>query len=193
MSQELWEAAYKFHGHICPGITVGYRASMLALKLLGLEGKNISSTHTVIVENDVCGVDGVQFVTGCTVGNSGLIIDNQGRQAFNFISKSGRGIRLALKYPLWGSNYPIELHQKVKTGTASEAEKAEFFSLRNERGQFLYQLSDEELFKVSEIELHLPGKPRLHPIAVCNICGEEVMRPWAVEHENGLACKSHFR
>ena len=133
---------------------MGYRASMLALKLLGLEGKNISSTHTVIVENDVCGVDGVQFVTGCTVGNSGLIIDNQGRQAFNFVSKSGRGIRIALKYPLWGSNYPIELHQKVKTGTASEAEKTEFFPAQ--RAASLYQL-DEELFKVSEIELHLPS------------------------------------
>jgi formylmethanofuran dehydrogenase subunit E len=193
MSQALWEKVHNFHGHICPGITVGYRASLLALKLLGQEGKNIGATHTVIIENDVCGVDGVQYVTGCTVGNDSLIIDNQGRQAFNFIAKSGRGIRVALKYPLWGSNYPIALHQKVKTGTASEAEKSEFFSLRNKRGQLLYELLDDELFKVTDIEVRLPGKPRLHPITVCNICGEEVMSPWAVEHENGLACKSHFK
>lgn len=192
MNQALWESVYKFHGHICPGITVGYRASMLALKLLGMEGKNIGSTHTVIVENDVCGVDGVQYVTGCTVGNSSLIIDNQGRQAFNFISKSGHGIRVALKYPLWGSNDAIALHQKVKTGTASEAEKAEFFARRDARGKLLYELPDHDLFNVSAIEIHIPGKPRLHPIVTCLICGEEVMRPWAVEHEGGFACRSHF-
>jgi formylmethanofuran dehydrogenase subunit E len=193
MSEQLWQAVHQFHGHICPGIAVGYRASILALRLLGLEGQNIGATHTVIVENDVCGVDGVQYVTGCTVGNSGLVIDNRGRQAFNFISKKGQGIRVALKYPLWGSNHPIELHQKVKTGVATDAEKAEFFALRDVRGKLLYELSDDELFNVAEINVHLPGKPRLHPIVTCSICREEVMLPWSVEHEGGRACEVHFK
>ena len=98
-----WEQAVAFHGHICPGLAVGYKASIYGLKLLGLEGKNISTTHYAVVENDVCGLDGVQIVTGCTIGNDSLIINNLGKKAFSFVDKNtGDGVRVVLNVPLWG-------------------------------------------------------------------------------------------
>ena len=54
-----------FHGHYCPGILVGWRASRLALKLLGTT-RDRDEEMTAIVENDACGVDAIQFVLGCT-------------------------------------------------------------------------------------------------------------------------------
>lgn len=34
--KKLWERAAAFHGHVCPGLTIGYRAALYAIDLLGL-------------------------------------------------------------------------------------------------------------------------------------------------------------
>lgn len=184
-----WEATVKFHGHICPGVAVGHRACWYARKLLNLTSPSLASEYMVVAENDLCGLDAVQISTGCTVGNDGLIIDLQGKQAFSFINKkTGLGVRIVLDAPLWDSNHPIELHHKVKLGTSTQEEAQEFFRLRKQRGEQLLELTDEELFKVEKIERRIPGKPRLHPVVRCSRCAEQVMLPWAQEQENEILC-----
>ena len=32
--KKLWEKAAAFHGHVCPGLTIGYRAALYAICLL---------------------------------------------------------------------------------------------------------------------------------------------------------------
>lgn len=189
INQDAWSKAIAFHGHICPGIVVGFRASMMVLELLGCPGKLIGESHYAIVENDVCGVDGVQMITGCTLGNDSLIIESQGKFAFAWVNKkTGEGIRLLLKIPLWKSNEPLELHHKIKLGIATAEEKQQFFSLRNQRGIELLELSDQELFRVKKIVRKVPGKPRLHPFVKCSRCNESFMEPWARTVNNEIVC-----
>lgn len=184
-----WEATVKFHGHICPGVVVGHRACWYARKLLDLSSPSLASELVVITENDLCGIDAVQINTGCTVGNDGIIIDLQGKQAFSFINKkTGKGVRIVLDAPLWDSNHPIDLHHKVKLGTASPEETQEFFRLRKLRGEQLLELTDEELFKVEDIDQKVPGKPRLHSVVRCSRCNEQVMQPWAKEQGEEVLC-----
>lgn len=124
------------------------------------------ASHYAVVENEVCGVDGVQVITGCTLGNDSLIIDNQGKFAFSWVDKnSGEGYRLLLKVPVWKSNEPLVLHEKVKFGTATPEEKQKFFAMRQERGQELLEMSDQELFQVDKIVRKIPGKPQLFPLS----------------------------
>ena len=49
--KKLWEKAAAFHGHVCPGLTIGYRAALYAIDLLGL---TFSDDEQVvwITEND---------------------------------------------------------------------------------------------------------------------------------------------
>ncbi|MDT3700634.1 MAG: TrmO family methyltransferase [Thermincola sp.] len=149
MQDALLETTIKFHGHLCPGIVTGYRAGLLAVKRLN-SGMPLGIQYVVVAENDVCGLDGIQIVTGCTIGNDALIIENRGKQAFRFINKkNGQGMRISLKLPLWTSNEPIMLHEKVKIGTATAQEKDEFFRLRHERGAELLNYNDDELFDVT--------------------------------------------
>ncbi len=188
-NQDAWSKAVAFHGHVCPGIVVGFRASMKVLGLLNRPGKLIGESHYAIVENDVCGVDGVQLITGCTLGNDSLIIENQGKFAFAWVDKqSGEGFRLLLKADLWKSNKPLELHHKVKLGTATAEEKKKFISFRNQRGLELMELSDEELFQVEEIVRKIPGKPRLHPFVQCARCNEPFMEPWTHFVNSEIIC-----
>lgn len=189
VSEDLakWEQAVEFHGHICPGLTVGYKASIYGLKLLGLEGKNIGNTHYAIVENDVCGLDGVQIVTGCTIGNDSLIINNLGKKAFSFVDKkTGTGVRVLLNVPLWGEyKQAIHLHHQVKNNTATADEKAEFFRVREQRGRELLEYTDELMFTWENTNVIIPSKPRLHEFARCEICKEEAMLPW-IKLKDGL-------
>lgn len=190
MDNSLLESTINFHGHLCPGTATGYRAALVALKILN-EGKPLGDQYVVIIENDVCGLDGIQIVTGCTVGNDGIIIENGGKQVFRFLhKKTGCGIRVSLKQPLWGCNDPIILHEKVKIGTATPEERQEFFRLRLERGEHLLKYNDDDLFNVTEIFEKVAGKPRLFPFVTCRRCQEEVMLPWATKEGEHYVCSS---
>jgi formylmethanofuran dehydrogenase subunit E len=61
-----------FHGHYCPGVTIGYRAALIALRELGVERAQ-DEELVALCENDACGVDAVQALTGCTLGKGNLI------------------------------------------------------------------------------------------------------------------------
>ena len=189
LNDELWLKTVAFHGHICPGVAVGYKASRCVLELFGCLGKTIGETHYAIVENDVCGIDGVQFVTGCTLGNDSLIVENQGKFAFSWVGKkNGSGFRLLLKVPLWLDEEPIELHKKVKLEIATLEEKQRFMFLREKRGLELYQMTNAELFQCETIARRIPGKPRLHSFVKCWACNESFMKPWAVVRDGQILC-----
>ncbi len=95
--KELLEKAVDFHGHLCPGLLIGFRAALLGLKTL--DGKRSEDEELVaIVENDSCAVDGIQSVTGCTFGKGNLIFRDYGKQVFTLADRSnGRGIRLSFR------------------------------------------------------------------------------------------------
>ena len=67
MNRELWDKCVGFHGHECPGLAIGFRACEAAVEKLGV---SFSKDEEVvcITENNACGVDAVQLITGCTFG-----------------------------------------------------------------------------------------------------------------------------
>ena len=56
----------RFHSHMCPGLAIGIRAAEIALREVGPRAAN--EGVVAIVETDMCGVDAIQFLTGCTLG-----------------------------------------------------------------------------------------------------------------------------
>lgn len=194
IDHEAWAKAAALHGHICPGIVVGSRASMLVLDLLHCPGQHIGGSHYAVVENDVCGIDGVQMITGCTLGNDSLIVDNQGKYAFSWVDKnSGEGFRLLLKVPVWKSDEPLELQEKVKFGVATVDEKQKFFAMREQRGKELMAMSDKDLFQVKSIVRRIPKKPRLFPFIKCARCGEVFMSAYYKKIDGKTICSGCSR
>jgi formylmethanofuran dehydrogenase subunit E len=95
ISKELIEKTIGFHGHSCPGLAIGIRVSELALQKLGQSGKN---NLVAVVETDMCGVDAIQFLTGCTFGKGDLILKDYGKMAFSFYDRSqSLGFRALLR------------------------------------------------------------------------------------------------
>ena len=67
MDRELWNQCVEFHGHECPGLAIGFRASEIAMERMGLSFSE-DEEIVCITENNACGVDAVQWITSCTVG-----------------------------------------------------------------------------------------------------------------------------
>ena len=165
-----------FHGHFCPGLAIGIRASELARDKLG---KFESIDLVSIVETDMCGVDAIQFLTGCTFGKGNLIHKNFGKMAFTFYDrKSGRGFRALLRPEIQQKMMESEtftLTKKVLSGNATPEENSRYKNLRSEL-QYQYMTAElEYLFETQEIETPIPKPARILESLRCEDCGEMTM------------------
>lgn len=80
---------YWFHGHICPMSTLGYRAGMVAKKLLKL---NRTDYHNALCKLYFrsCAIDGVQLSFPATYGNGNLIVFDEKEMRFEFSKRSSK-------------------------------------------------------------------------------------------------------
>ncbi|MFC1920060.1 FmdE family protein [Chloroflexota bacterium] len=96
----LWETkATEFHGHNCHKVAYGVRAGALALKELGIKpGRDeIEGRLVAIVDSSGPFLNGVQVVTGLTVGTSHLVIRDVGKLALTLVKMDNTAVRVAVK------------------------------------------------------------------------------------------------
>ena len=94
----LLEKATEFHGHYCHKVAWGVKASVLALKELGIE--SMGEEHgriVVIVDSSGPFCNGVQVVTGLTVAHSDLVIRDMGKLVLTLLKSDGSAVRVALR------------------------------------------------------------------------------------------------
>ena len=121
----------RFHGHLCPGVTLGYCASKIALKELRA-GRDVDEQLVAIVENDACGIDAIQAVTGCTLGKGNLIYRDYGKHVYTFINRvTGDAIRVSLKDREIDDSQKA-LQTRVREGTASQDDRLALKKLQQE-------------------------------------------------------------
>ena len=149
----LWEKCAAFHGHVCPGLTIGYRAALYAIDLLELSFSDDEQV-VCISENDACGVDAIQVILGCSIGKGNLLFHMRGKQAFSFYNrKTGKSVRLVL-------NKPIEQ------------------MTREQSFDYYHTCNQEDMFTVKETTIQLPEKARLFDSYTCECCGESAGANW---------------
>ena len=170
--------AVEFHGHICPGLIIGYRAAQALAKALEIQ-RDIDEELVAVVENDACGVDAVQVLLGCSIGKGNLIYRDRGKHAFAlFRRRDGKGVRVAYRGQVGASDAAgIALRKKVMAGEATSEERAQFEALKQQRMQAMLTATDEELFDFSAPSFAMPGKARLFESYICEHCGEATMEP----------------
>ena len=91
LDKDTIEATIDFHGHNCPGLTIGIRVAELARQRLGIHK---TANSLCVTETDMCGVDAIQFLTGCSLGKGNLVHRDFGKSAFTFFNRdTGEGFR----------------------------------------------------------------------------------------------------
>jgi formylmethanofuran dehydrogenase subunit E len=168
-------ACIAFHGHLCPGLTIGYAAAKLALEKLRY--KRARDEELVCISmTDSCAVDAIQFMTSCTLGKGNLIFQDFGKMVFVFIRRTKRGttngVRLSLN------------RQVMKKRLSAEARKD-----KKVAALVLLKVSGEKLFKVQRLQNYrLPERARIFPSKPCASCGEPTMESRLRVEEGELVC-----
>jgi formylmethanofuran dehydrogenase subunit E len=163
----------EFHGHLCPGLVIGYCAAHLGMNELGAS-RSGDEELIAIVENDSCAVDAVQVLTGCTFGKGNLFYRDHGKMVFTLARRDdGRSVRLCLR-PGSRPEQDEELAEEER---------------RRRRVEFMLQTPNDELFDIRRDALdELPSAARIHESVACEACGEMVMGPRIREQDGRDLC-----
>jgi formylmethanofuran dehydrogenase subunit E len=192
ISKELIEKTITFHGHSCPGLAIGIRAAELALQKLAQVGKE---DLVAVVETDMCGVDAIQFLTGCTFGKGNLIHKDYGKMAFSFYDRSKNvGFRAVLRPDISGDIGPElrSLMKKVETGTAGQEESSRVQKLRSTLQERYMKADLEEMFVVTDPALPAPKPARILASLKCEACGEMAMESRTRRFDGKTLCLPCF-
>jgi len=190
-SLTTYEDAVAFHGHSCPGLALGYRATKHALATLHAE-RAADEDLVAIVENDACGVDAVQAIAGCSVGKGNLILRDLGKHAYTFINRTtGTAIRLVQRpEPLMERIEPVAsaLREKVMTGKATPEETREFHERQAGVIEKILAIPIGDLFIEKEARSDIPERARISRSVTCACCGEMVAEHRARIKNGKIVC-----
>ncbi len=169
------EEVSEFHGHICPGLALGYKVASFALDKLGDRAKD--EELVCIVENDSCAVDAVQVLTGCTFGKGNLIFRDHGKQVYTFITRpSGESLRIAISWtPPKESDSDKIAWDAYRLGDRTAEVLDVVHRRKSDKIKSIMAAADDELFDISMDPVSLPQAARIHPSVKCEKCGEKTM------------------
>ena len=143
-----------FHGHSCPGLALGYRMANAALTFLS-QARAVDEELVAIVENDACGVDALQCLTGCTFGKGNLIFKDYGKNVYTlYCRQSGKGVRVVFNV----GDVPKDIRHN-----------------RNQVINWLLTAPEEEVVSLKEVHINEPEPARITDLVKCEFCGEDVM------------------
>lgn len=177
-----------FHGHWCPGLAIGIRAAEWALKEMG---KSPDEEIVAVVETDMCGVDAIQYLTGCTFGKGNLIHKDYGKNAFTFYRRrDGKAMRLVLRPTIYGDAGPLmrKLHHKMQAEGLSEEEEKIWKAARAEVSKRIMDSDMAEVFEFKAPEGPAPKKARILASLTCERCGEPVMETRTRRFNDQVLC-----
>jgi len=183
--------AAAFHGHVCPGLALGYRAAETALERLRT-GRAEDEELVTIAETDACGVDAIQVLTGCTVGKGNLLFKDHGKHAFTFINRqTGEAVRITGN-PSFNTDSLdpalAPLRARVMQGRVPDEEWAEFRERTNRVVEAILDLPAERLFTIQAVDVDIPERARIFRSVPCARCGEMTAESRVRVEDGELVC-----
>lgn len=163
-----WERAVEFHGHACPGLAIGFKSVEAAKEKMGI---TFSSDEELVcvTENDACGVDAIQLLTGCSMGKGNLIYRGTGKMAFTFFNRqNGDSLRMIIK-PL--------------------GEEMD----REQRMEYILKAAVDEIFSFSQPSFKLPERARIFTSIACEACGENAPEHKMHLQDGKIVCLDCFK
>lgn len=157
--QNLWEKCAEVHGHECGGLTIGYKAALYAVELMGLERDEagfVSEWENLIciAENKACSVDAIRVILKCTEENGNLIFHLTDKQVYTILNKRTReAFRFTLK------------------------DRPEGITREN---SFAFYQSKEpaDIFVAEPVQMPFPECVGKQAEYVCSCCGETAAASW---------------
>lgn len=193
LTQDQINQTVAFHGHECPGLWIGIRAAELCLRELG---HNNDVPLVTVVETDMCGVDALQVLTGCTFGKGNLIHHDVGKSAFSFYRRSdGKALRAVYNREALGPEAPAmrALNKKVFDGLATAEEESQVQAYRAQSREKVMTADLEKLFTLTPLAAPPPRSARILESLPCSQCRELTMESRTRRFDGKTFCIPCFK
>lgn len=172
------------HGHFCPGSALGVMASVYGLSRLG-NGTALSDgmeNLMAIVEINACFADGIQVVSGCTLGNNALVYRDLGRHAATFaIRGKEEGIRVKVRLDfrstidnLVPEFFPL-VEKVIKKRQGTPEDEVAFKRLGFKAAFSVLKVPFEDILIYERVRPSLPAYAPITESVICPACEESIM------------------
>jgi len=181
---DILDKARFFHGHVCPFLALGIKASVVAMDRLGVKrlgfDESVSEKILAIVECNNCFTDGVQVATGCTLGNNCLLYFDLGKIALTLVKRSTwEGVRVYIDSQMLKEEYfskeALDLFRKIVVMRKGSKEDRKILSeLWEKLGYKMFNVSESK-FKIDKVKASPMEKAPIFKSLRCESCGEFAM------------------
>lgn len=171
----------KFHGHRCWASVAGVRAGLAALRLLGVKRSGGRQLHAFIEIGEdhggMCFGDGVQYVTGCTLGKGNMEKTPYGKLAVTLIERaSNRAVRVSYKPTLAkqisDSAFMVKRGQGMEPDEIPEAEQMELVDM-------VWNAAEADVLSIGEVfQFEREWFPEVMGFVPCAACHELTARAY---------------
>lgn len=163
----------QFHGHLCPGLALGFRVAKAALRELGADRPQ-DEELVAIVENDSCAADAIQFITGCTFGKGNLVFRDYGKHVYTvFDRRAGKGVRISEDYR--GFEKDQRFADLKKREAAGEDVSSDRKGYLMEKATAILHADEKEFLTIQQIAFLPPEEAKIKKSLRCARCGEKFM------------------
>jgi formylmethanofuran dehydrogenase subunit E len=181
-AKDWLEFGQKFHGHKCPAMPNGLRVGAAALNKLGVERTGDSNIHVILELGDnhcaTCFADGVQVITGCTLGKGNIEKSHKGKWGITLIDKkTNRAVRVTPLAEAMLANKKTDFFTKFRmVGVAPTKVPDEVVE---PLVKMVMNAPEEKIMIVSEVFTYeWPKENHSFDGFVCEVCGEMVVEQY---------------
>jgi len=176
--------AGEIHGHYCSHVALGVMATYIAFKKLEIIDSTGMEEILAIIECNNCFVDGIQAISGCTLGNNALIYKDFGKTVVTFINrKTNKAVRLVSKYSAPDAAKDPEAAEAMALFDRAVKKREKLAQPKMERMKELWtkmsfrMLSkpENELFDVKFVDPETIAYAPIFDSITCSVCGESAM------------------
>ena len=182
--EALFEKAAEIHGHYCSHLALGVKATYIAFEKLGIGESSGMEEIMVIAECNNCFIDGIQAISGCTVGNNALIYKYLGKTAATFITrKENTALRIVVTTSDEEMDDDPENREAMDLFTRAVKNREELKPVEEQRYRELglkfafrtLKRQDNEVFKIENVEAEKLEYAPIFDSMKCTAGGENVM------------------
>jgi formylmethanofuran dehydrogenase subunit E len=185
---KTYDDVVDFHGHSCPGLALGYRVSLRALK--EMKTRSADEEIVAVVENNSCAVDAVQVMTGCSFGKGNLIFRDYGKQVYTFMMRpSGKSVRISVDWKRPAeTGKEKELWERYMKGDRSTKVVEFVHNRKASKIRHILEAQEKDLMSVKKGRAELPPEAEIYRSLDCAVCGEKVAEPKARMRNGRMLC-----
>jgi formylmethanofuran dehydrogenase subunit E len=192
LPEELIASVIYFHGHSCVGLSFGIRIGEWVVNEFG---RSSDEEIVAVVETDMCSVDAIQFLVGCTFGKGNLIFHDYGKNVYSFFRRSdGKNARIAtqLNNQKFSNDKSggllADLKEQQRKLAPNDTEgNTHINNLMIDR---VMRTDFDKLFSVTPARMPIPDKARIYKSIPCFQCNELVMETRITKDQHGnYLCK----